>query len=130
MNNATAIRGSNRRRVANAADRICQAYVRMTRKALYRPAAPGDGLGSVHLSADELKDPHVLDVEARKYAAQFIKEEDGLQFFIGCSNYRTNRALVYTIEAARFLCCGMADDLALRLLRMATEEVKYQTQGK
>jgi len=42
---------------------------------------------------------------------------------VGCSNFDTNRGLVYTIEAARALCGG-SDDLALDLLRMAVAHVQ------
>jgi hypothetical protein len=104
------------------AERICQAYVRMAHEARYRPAAPSDGWGSIQLSAEELNDPHILDAEAREYAERFIREENRRQFYIGCSKWSTNRALVFTIEAARALC-ECADEHALRLLRMATDEV-------
>jgi hypothetical protein len=43
------------------------------------------------------------------------------------SDYTTNRALVYTIEAARLLCCGASGVThALKLLEMAVEEVRTQ----
>ena len=105
-------------------DRIAEAYVRMAREVKYRPYAPGDGMGTIELTDEELRDPLRLQHEAHRYAVAFIREEDSLQFFIGCSNFETNRALVYTIEAARLLCCGMADKPALKLLQMAIAEVK------
>jgi hypothetical protein len=46
-----------------------------------------------------------------------------MNFDIGTSNFRTNRALVYVIEAAKSLCGGQ-DEVSLRLLKMATEEIK------
>ena len=73
--------------------RIQEAYIRMATGAKYRPEGSSDGVGNVDLTA-----------EAGRYAARFIQEENGLKFFIGCSNWSTNRALVYTIEAARVLC--------------------------
>ena len=103
----------------NERDRIREAYIRMAKEANYRPAAPGDGFGSVDLTATELKDEAVLNAEAARYAEEFIRQEDSLSFYVGVSNWETNMALVYTIEAARLLCSGVADTLALRLLDMA-----------
>ena len=106
-------------------DRVCKAYVQMARNAKYRPQAPSDGLGSILLSKEELEDRQRLSNEASDYADRFFKEEDTLQFHIGCSDYETNRALVYTIEAARLLCAGGPSRLrALKLLEMAVEDVK------
>jgi hypothetical protein len=99
--------------VISEPERIYQAYLRMAREATYWPAAPGDGLGSTHLFREDLKDLHILEAEAREYAERFIREEDSLQFQIGCSNWSTNRALVFVIEAARLLCGG-ADEIAFR----------------
>jgi hypothetical protein len=89
--------------------------------------------------------PNASEEEARYYAARFIQEEDSLQFHIGVSNWKTNRALVYfhigvsnwktnralvyTIEAARALCRGEEDERALRLLEMAIDEVKTETEA-
>jgi hypothetical protein len=105
-------------------DRIAEAYRQMAGIANYRPAAPGDGLGNVHLTARELHDASLLTAEAHKYAETFIGEEDTCEFFVGCANWATNRALVYAIEAARALCSGMTDDLACQLLLMALEEIQ------
>jgi hypothetical protein len=114
---------STERPTTKEAERIRQAYLRMAREAWYRPAAPSDGVfGFVHPSKDELNDPHILKAEARKYAEQFIREENSRKFFIGVSKWSTNRALVFTIEAARRLC-GADHEMALRLLRMAIDEV-------
>lgn len=112
-------------------ERIVEAYEQMASKARYRPAAPGDGLGSVELSAEELEDSDVLREEAVLYAKRFIEEENKLHFKIGISNWSTNRALVYTIEAARLMCGGMGQNSrALKLIKMAAEELKpdgYET---
>ena len=105
-------------------ERIQEAYLRMAREARYRPAARGDGCGSIDLTANELKDPELLAKEAARYASTFIKEEDTLQFRIGISNYSTNRAVVFIIEAARLLCGALDDERALKLLRMAASEVE------
>jgi hypothetical protein len=93
------------------------------RKAWYRPAAPGDGMGSTYLTEDELVDPEKLNQEAAQYVARFIQQEDAGNFEIGISNYRTNRALVYAIEAAKELCSAQ-DNVALRLLKMAIKEIE------
>jgi uncharacterized protein YozE (UPF0346 family) len=108
--------------------RIAQAYVAMARQAKYRPAAPGDGFGGISLTTAELADPVLLNAEAQRYAERFIEEEDSHSnnFRIGISNYTTNRALVYAIEAARLLCGG-ADAIAAKLLHMAAVEVESES---
>jgi hypothetical protein len=58
-----------------------------------------------------------------RYSTDFINE--GYRFWIGVSDFSTNRALVYTIESARNLCGGMGSiDTAIRLLEMALAEAK------
>jgi len=65
--------------------------------------------------------------EAISCAKQFVAEEQTTEFHIGVSDYTTNRALVYTIEAARLLCGGLLGvDHALKLLEMAVQEVRTQ----
>jgi hypothetical protein len=108
---------------ANEIARIREAYVRMATEGRYRPAAPGDAMGSIDLTEEEIADPGLLDQEASQYAASFIEEEDSARFSIGVSNYRTNRAFVYVIEAAKGLC-GAQDKVALRLLKMAIKEIE------
>jgi hypothetical protein len=104
--------------------RICQAYVRMAQVAKYRPQAPGDGMGGIDLSPEELLDSTRLAAEASAYADRFITQEDD-GFSIGISDFTSNRALVYTIEAARNLCAGaFGIQHAVRLLEMATQEAK------
>lgn len=106
-------------------ERIREAYLIMA-KAEYRPAAPGDGMGSVNLTPEQLADDAILQAEADQYANEFIKEEDnGGMFTIGVSKYESNRALVFTIEAAR-LMCGGANEEAMELLRYAKEELLRQ----
>jgi hypothetical protein len=108
-------------------DRIREAYIQMATIGRYRPLAPSDGLGNVELSKEELEDTQRLNDEATQYAKNFMKTEDaGGDFHIGVSDFVTNRALVYTIEAAGLLCAGAgATATALRLLEMAIEEVKH-----
>jgi hypothetical protein len=97
----------------------------MAVEANYRPAAPSDGCGHITLSRGETLSVERLACEAANYAMKFNAEDDDLDFHIGCSNYTTNRALVFVIEAARSLC-GAQDDLALELLKMAVREVKRE----
>jgi hypothetical protein len=106
-------------------ERYKEAYKEMAQRAKYRPMSPGDGLGSCDLTEWELRDPVRLDVEAEKYAAEFYREDDECVFTIGCSNGTTNKAFVYTIEAARALCGGFGrEDLAKDLLKMALAEIE------
>ena len=44
--------------------RFAQAYLKMAIEAHYRPAAPGDGMGGIYLSEDELEDRDLLLKEA------------------------------------------------------------------
>jgi len=107
---------------------IYEAYLEMAKRARYRPAAPGDGWGHITLSEEQLVDPRLLEAEAISYAQGFLSEEDERTFWIGCSDFETNRALAYVIEAARCLCGGSAGNAtALRLLRMAIDEINAET---
>lgn len=98
--------------------RYAETYLRMANEINYRPEMQSD------LSSEELNDPAILKTEARKYAERFGREEDTDHFFIGCSNWDTNRAFVLVIEAARLLASGCADGPALELLRKAIAEVE------
>ena len=88
--------------------RFAQTYLMMAR-AGYRPAAPNDGFGTIMLSTEQLKDRERLYLEAVKYALKFNREEDTDSFWIGCSDYDTNRAFVLCIEAARLLAGGRGE---------------------
>jgi hypothetical protein len=111
--------------------RFAEAYMAMAQQAHYRPATPGDGCGGINLSAQQFRDPQRLSAEAQDYAVEFLEEEQQMRFRIGCSDFRTNRALVYTIEAARLLCGGLVGDLyAIKLLNMALTEIKTETKSK
>ncbi len=92
--------------------RYVEAYLAMATRADYRPSAPGDGMGHVTLTKEQSKDDARLAQEARAYAERFNAEENTRAFFIGCSNFDTNKALIWTIEAARALCGGN-DGLAI-----------------
>lgn len=58
-------------------------------------------------------------------ARQWCTDEDcnGMCFEIGCTNFATAKQTVYVVEAARCLC-GASDDVALRLLRKAVEDLE------
>src|SRR5580698_9263389 len=99
--------------ISSVEDRISEAYVMMAEQANHRPE-----------SADA--DDDLLD-EAASYARRFVAEEDTRSFRIGVSDYTSNRALVFTIEAARQLCGGaLGINHALKLLEMAVAEVRAQ----
>ena len=104
-------------------DHFRQAYLLMAKQARYRPQAPGDGMGHVSLTRKQLTDPELLQREATAYALRFNKEENEMTLAIGCSDFCTNRAFIWTIEAARALAGGKPD-LALDLLNMAVKDVK------
>jgi hypothetical protein len=106
-------------------ERICEAYLQMAERANFRPYAPGDGMGNTELSPSELRDSNRLAEEASAYAEKFIAEENTRKFHIGVSNFETNRAFVYLIEACRCLCAGASGEpVALDLLQMAVDEIK------
>jgi hypothetical protein len=104
--------------------RFYEAYLLMAEHARYRPAAPSDGFGNIQLTSEQLRDTHRLQQEAIAYALEFDEEENTDKFWIGCSDYKTNRAFVWSIEAARLLASGDADEKAIVLLEMALEEVQ------
>jgi hypothetical protein len=105
--------------------RFIEAYLMMAMRAKYRPGAPGDGCGGIYLSDAELADPNRLRQEAVKYAKRFKAEEDTRNFNVGCSNYDTNRAFMFAIDAARNLAAGQGGNAtALRLLKLAIEETE------
>ena len=104
--------------------RFAQAYLMMA-DAKYRPAAPSDGCGNIQLTSNQYAAKNCLYLEAVTYAMKFASVEDGdMNFHIGCSNYNTNRAFVFCIEAARLLAGSSAgDEYAARLLRLALDEI-------
>jgi hypothetical protein len=105
--------------------RFQEAYLKMALHARYRPAAPNDGFGGITLTAAQLKNRKRLYEEAKAYAAEFIKGDNSCQFWIGCTDFDTNIASVFVIEAARLLCSGViGDDVAVQLLDMAIDEIK------
>ena len=107
--------------------RFAEAYVEMWKQARYRPQAPSDGMGNIQLEEEELRDTGRMQREAAAYARRFNAEENKLTFQIGCSDFRTNRAFVWAIEAARQLASGSdGNPFALKLLEMAAREVRQE----
>jgi hypothetical protein len=107
--------------------RFCEAYLAMARKANYRPAAPGDGCGHVFLNPTRAR----LDAEATAYAIQFLAEEDRRSFRLGCSDFSTNKAFCWAIEAARQLASGVEGRAtACKLLRVALTEIARVQRGE
>lgn len=87
-------------------DRIADAYLEMSKRIGYRP--------------NQIRDsPRTVQEEAEDYAITFINEEDSTSFYIGVSNFQTNQAFVFIIEAARLLTTGEDDKRAATLLSMA-----------
>jgi hypothetical protein len=110
--------------------RFADAYAAMAREAKYRPQAPSDGFGNIQLSLEQVKDPARLHRESVQYAVQFLAEEDRDSFWIGCSDFRTNKAFMWTIEAARQLASGSSgNETAIKLLEMAAREVRRVQRG-
>jgi hypothetical protein len=101
--------------------RLREAYLKMA--PFYRPGAPGDGMGSVDLTEEEVRDPDRLHAEATAYALAFRQEEDTRSFWIGVSDFGTNQAFLWTIEAARLLAGGNNKG-ALKLLKLAEGQIK------
>jgi hypothetical protein len=100
-------------------DQAVNAYLKMDRCAKYRPAAPSDGFG--HVTSGHLD----LHKEAHTYAEQWEESENTLEYFIGCGDIQTREALIFTVEAAKNLCCRRTGDhVALALLKMAVNEVE------
>ena len=62
-------------------DRLREAYIAMSKRAKYRPAAPIDGCGNITLPDEVLADPQQLGKEAAHYATEFINE--GYRFWLG-----------------------------------------------
>lgn len=110
---------------AHPIQRIHTAYLKMS--PFYRPGAPGDGMGSIDLTKDQVADGGRLHREARRYAAEFIKEEDTRTFNIGCADYRTLQAFFWLIEAARLLASGRdGNEGALKLVKFAEAQIKAE----
>lgn len=104
--------------------RVLEAYLKMANELRYRPAAPSDGMGNIHLSKEESTDHQRLREEAATYADEFIQEENTRSFRIGVADGSMQRAFVYTLEAAKQMCSGKAGrPWAAKLLEMASAEL-------
>jgi hypothetical protein len=105
--------------------RYKQAYLAMAKRAKYRPGAPSDGCGHITMSLEEFRDPNILDREAAEYALGFLRQDDRMEYPMGCPDGNFNKAFFYAIEVARLLCSGLgAERPAIELLKMAIEEME------
>jgi hypothetical protein len=104
--------------------RFCEAYLQMT-KIAYRPAAPSDGFGNVVLSDAELQNQTEINEEATSYADECVASDDDCTWRTGSTNYSTNRATVYLVEAVRNLCSGSdGNPWALKLIKLAVDDIE------
>lgn len=104
---------------------IKHAYRLMAERAQYRPAAPSDGFGNITTAPQDLD----LEAEMTTYVTEWWREEDARTFHVGCCNAPTRPATIFAVEAARALC-GTNDELALRLLHLAIENLFAVRQRK
>lgn len=99
-------------------NQIKEAYRDMGAKALYRPAAPSDGLGNISGKLD-------LEKECESYLEDWWEQEDKGEFFIGCCDGFSRKATIFALEACRNMCAGrLGDKTALALLKMAVKEME------
>jgi hypothetical protein len=107
------------------------AYLRMAREANYRPGAPGDGMGGIYLTREQLASPDLLQREADRYAEEFYRrEETGKLMGYACCDGRAATAFLLTIEAAHLQCSGIDGfKPALKLLQMAAQEMRLAMKG-
>lgn len=104
-------------------DQIEAAYRQMAGEARYRPSAPSDGLGTITVPLAELD----LDVEATTYAHRWNRDEDSMEYWVGCCDYATRPAVIFAIKAVRNLNAGMfGRATALTLLKMAVTSLEAQ----
>ncbi len=88
----------------------------------YHPAAPSDGFGNVTTMIP-------LDDEIERYAESFLREEDDGSYRAGCTDGRTVKSAIWTLEALRLINGGQfwsdrseGATLVPRLLRLAADE--------
>jgi hypothetical protein len=106
-------------------NRYREAYLEMARRARYRPGAPSDGMGHIDMTDEDFHDLRILNREAAKYALEFLKEDDAMEYDMGCPDGAVNKAFFYAIETARLLCGGRGSEKpAIELLKMAIEEIE------
>lgn len=103
----------------HSSQQIRGAYARMAKEARYRPAAPSDGLGNITVPTRDLD----LSQEAAVYAEAWRREEQSMDYFLGCPSFDDRPALVFIVEAARLLN-GAERKGAAHLLRMALRELE------
>jgi hypothetical protein len=110
--------------------RYKQAYLEMAKRTKYRPGAPSDGMGHIQMSAEQLRDPAILDREANRYAIGFVHQDDEMEYPMGCPDGGVNKGFFYAIEAARLPCSDYhARPFARELLKMSIEEIDAAISG-
>jgi hypothetical protein len=85
----------------------------------YRPALPSDGMGTITAPVDEWNLREEIEIYEREWKLE------RMEHFIGCASFEDRPALVWIVEAARNLC-GMNHDVAVRLLRMALQDIEHR----
>jgi hypothetical protein len=96
-------------------------------KARYRPAAPCDQWGNVHLTEAQARSERRLADEAVSYARAFVHADNKTEWQLGCTDPATSEEFVLCVEAARLLCAGaMGRPTAIRLLKIAVASLEEQ----
>lgn len=66
-----------------------------------------------------------------RFLKKWWQEEHEGNFYIGCCNFTTRKASIFAIGATRLMCQGSTgDQAALRLLKMAAEELEAEIRGR
>ncbi len=106
--------------------RFAEAYLTMVHDARYRPEAPSDGLGTVLLTADELRETGRLASEAQRYAEDLERQDRKGSFVLhGCTNWMQNKLFVYLLNATTLCFTGSgALPAQKRLLQSALREIE------
>lgn len=65
-----------------------------------------------------------IDQEIRDYTERWWDEEDHGTYHVGSPNGEYREAMIFAIEAARLTCGVQGAGHALKLLRMAVEELE------
>ena len=95
---------------------IKHAYRLMAERADYRPLGTSDEFDTTPLADID------LEPEMAAYVAEWWRQEDASTFRVGCCNAPTRPATIFALEAAKAMCRAN-DELAMRLLHLATESL-------
>lgn len=65
-----------------------------------------------------------------QYISRFLAEEDKGEYHAGCTDFRSLRAAIWTLEALRLMNTGnFGADVVPKLLHMALSEYKREMKG-